>query len=131
MQNSWELKQSDDLNRVLKLKNIEPNIEYNSLLVITHRYNSSDDVLFPEPVTLGFFIEFESIVLSAIEDIGLGVYVVSDIYMGEMKFYLYVKDYDRVIKKVIEYIKNYPQYNISFDVTSDKNWTKYLELLQP
>ncbi|MEA3288789.1 MAG: DUF695 domain-containing protein [Campylobacterota bacterium] len=119
---NWTLKPCSDINRMLKIRtdlNSFENEKYPHLVTITHRYATSDDVLFPEPTTLAFFSGFEERSLYNLTD---AVYVAQDIHTGLFEVHIYAKDYEKTIHQTIEYLKLKPEYHVEFKVTSDKNW---------
>ena len=119
---NWKLKESHDLNRMLKVRtdlHLINKQEYPHLIKLTHRYATSDDVLFPEPATLGFFAGFEEKCLKNLES---GLYVAQDIYTGLLEIYIYTYNYKKTIIETIEYLKQKPQFHVDFKVNSDDNW---------
>jgi len=119
---NWELKPCSDLNRMLKVRtdlSLINKDEYPFLIVIKHRYATSDDVIFPEPFTLGFFAAFEEKCLNTLES---GIYVAQDIYTGMLELYIYTYNYKKTIIETTEYLKLKPEYHIEFQVLSDTNW---------
>ncbi|MEA3353479.1 MAG: DUF695 domain-containing protein [Campylobacterota bacterium] len=119
---NWVLKPCSDINRMLKIRTDLENFEqsnYPTLLTISHRYATSDDVLFPEPSTLAFFIGFEEKCLLNMDG---AVYVAQDIHTGLLDIHIYAADYEKTIYEAIEYLKLKPQYHVEFKVDADKNW---------
>lgn len=125
---NWKLKESSDLNRMLKVRTDLESIkkeEYPHLIILTHRYATSDDVLFPEPSTLGFFAGFEERCLA---NLTAGVYVAQDIHTGLLDIHIYTNDYKTTITETVEYLKQKPEYHIEFKVNGDKNWNIFKNL---
>ena len=126
---NWVLKPCDDINRILKvredIKDLGGKERFPCLLTLTHRYATSDDLLFPEAGTLAFFAGFEEKVLNNIKD---GYYFAQDIHTGLLKLHLYVKEYENTIYELIEYLKLKPEYHIEFNVAHDEEWDFYLNL---
>lgn len=120
---NWALIPCDDLNRMLKirtdLENFDKKDQFATLVTITHRYSTSDDVLFPEPATLAFFANFEEKCLNIHDDM---IYVAQDIHTGLLDIHIYVKDHEKSIYDAIEYLKSKPEYHVEFKVTFDKEW---------
>jgi len=119
---NWELKECIDLNRMLKVRtdlNLINKEEYPHLIILTHRYATSDDVLFPEPSTLGFFATFEEKCLKKLES---AIYVAQDIHTGLLGIYIYTYNYKKTIIETIEHLKQKPEYHVEFKVNSDENW---------
>jgi hypothetical protein len=126
---NWALKPCDDLNRMLKvrtdLKNFDKKDQFPTLLTITHRYATSDDILFPEPTTLGFFGGFEDGCLNKLDNI---VYFAQDIHTGLLEIHMYVKDHEKTIYDLINYLKQKPQYHVEFKLIKDDNWSFFNSL---
>lgn len=120
---NWELKECNDLNRMLKVKTdlnqINKN-EYPHLITLTHRYATSDDILFPEASTLAFFASFEEKCLKNLES---GIYVAQDIYTGLLEVYIYTYNYKKTIIETVEFLKQKPDFHIEFKVNADENWS--------
>jgi len=122
MQTNWSLKATDDLNQMLKVRDDLESIqtkEYNKLLTMSHRFATSDDVLFPEPATLAYFSNLEDICLNTLED---AIYVAQDIHTGMLDIHIYTKDYDKTIHTLISHLKYKPEFHVDFKVTQDENW---------
>lgn len=102
----WEIKNTPEHNRFLKVRNSFNDDEYDDykiLVVITHKYNTNDDILFPMPQTLAFINGFEEYIL---DDNKLFAYIASDMNNGVVNLYGYVKDHNVAIHHCIEYFKN-------------------------
>jgi hypothetical protein len=120
---NWVLKECSDLNRMLKVKTDLEHIEkddYPYLITISHKYATSDDILFPEPTTLGFFATFEQ---KCLLNLSNGIYVAQDIYTGMLNTYIYSKeDYNKTILETISFLKLKPEYHVEFHVQNDPTW---------
>ena len=126
--NNWILKESVDLNRMLKIRDdlhLINKDEYPQLIRINHKYATSDDLLFPEAPTLAFFATFEEKCLNNLES---GVYVAQDIYTGILELYIYTYNYKKTIIETTEYLKLKPEYHIEFKVNSDPTWNIFKNL---
>lgn len=133
MDQKWILKDSGNINRMLKvrdeLKDFNGKEQYPLLLTITHKYATSDDVLFPEPVTLAFFAGFEQNCLEPLQEQGSIKFVASDINTGLLKLYIYTKDAQQTIFDTIEYLKQKPEFKVEFHINQDNKWDFYNSLL--
>lgn len=119
---NWTLKLCEDLNRMLKVRTDLENFqskEYPYLVVIVHKYATSDDVLFPEPTTLAFFQTFEEKFLLKLQD---AIYVAQDLNTGLLKTFIYSNNYKKTIHEIIEFLKKKSEFNIEFHVKGDPNW---------
>lgn len=126
--NNWELKPCDDLNRMLKVRtdlSLINKQEYPHLIILTHRYATSDDLLFPEASTLAFFAAFEEKCLETLES---GIYVAQDIYTGLLEIYIYTFNYKKTIIETVEYLNLQPEYHVEFKVNTDNDWQIFKNL---
>jgi len=125
---NWKLVESTDINRMLKVRTDLNQInkeEYPHLIILTHRYATSDDILFPEPSTLAFFATFEEKSLKKLES---GIYVAQDIHTGLLDIYIYTYNYKKTIIETVEYLKQKPEYHIEFKVNADLKWDIFKNL---
>lgn len=126
---NWKLVATDNINRMLKVRDDIDTIkkdEYPSLITIKHKYMTSDDILFPMPETLGFFLTFEEVCLKKLES---SVYVAQDIDTGFLKLYIYSKDFETTIYDCINYFTKKPELHIEFDVKDDRSWRFISEVM--
>lgn len=130
MNSSWELKHTDSINQMLRLKeNIEINKEeFPSLLLVKHQYHIADDIMFPDPSCLAFFTSFEENHLKTFEDNGSMHLVAVDIFEGLMQFYIYCKDATQSVHDCIAYLKSNPNYGVEFEIVNDATWQRYDDL---
>lgn len=119
---NWELKPCNDLNRMLKIRtdlDLIKKEDYPNLIILRHRYATSDDIIFPEPATLGFFATLEKKLIHNLEN---AIYVAQDIHTGLLDIHIYSHNYQKTILQTVEYLKLKPEFHIEFIVTSDVKW---------
>lgn len=121
----WEIKDTSSFNRFLKVRTDLSNIENPILLTITHKYNTSDDMLFPLPQTLAFVHGLEEHLLGEKNQL---VYFASDIDNGTVHMYAYIHNPDNAINFCIEYCKKYPSYKIDFHLQNDPSHSIFSKL---
>ena len=129
-EDKWTLCQKvSNINQMLKVRtDIEGLIaseEFPNLLVIKHRYTTSDDVLFPELSTLSYFAAFEEKCLEKLELDKSLVFVSSDINEGMVQLYVYCKDEKKSILDCIEFLKKNPDFIVEFEVKKDPKWNDF------
>jgi hypothetical protein len=119
---NWQLIPCKDINRILKartdLEKFEKSL-YPTLLTISHKYASSDDIAFPEPATLAFMANFEQNFLLGYQN---GIYTAQDINSGVLDIHIYVKDYENSIFEIIKFLNQNPRLHFEFKVTPDPKW---------
>lgn len=134
-EDKWILCQKvDNLNQMLKVRidinNFSSNEQYPNLLIIKHKYTTSDDVLFPELSTLSYFAAFEEKCLEKLEEEKSLIYVASDINEGLIQLFVYCKDEQKSILDCIEFFKKNPNFIIEFEVKKDITWSEYSKVLE-
>ena len=129
-EDKWALCQNvSNINQMLKVRidinDLIANEDYSNLLIIKHRYTTSDDVLFPELSTLSYFAAFEDKCLSNLEENKSLVFVASDINEGSVQIYVYCKDEKKTISDCIDFFKNNSDFIIDFEVKKDIRWNNF------
>ncbi|MEA1914264.1 MAG: DUF695 domain-containing protein [Campylobacterota bacterium] len=126
-QDNWYLKETKNLNRLLKISQDEGMNKdaFPQLLTITHQYTTRDDVMFPEISTLAFFSGFEEGVLTKLETQKKVIYVINDVDHGIFSFYIYTQDAQQTVKDCIEYFKRDGDKKIDFHIQNDPKWDIY------
>ncbi len=127
---NWQLKPCKDINRILKIRSDLDDFDklhFPMLLTVSHRYTSSDDILFPEPATLAFITNLEENFLLDFEH---GVYAAQDIDTGIIDTHIYVNDYKKSIFEIIKFLNKDPRLHFEFRVTPDPSWDIVKELSQ-
>lgn len=115
-ENSWKLKSTDNINQLLRVKK-ELDLEgFDNLLIIKHNFHVADDIMFPDPACLSFFAAFEKNLLEELELKEQLKLCAVDIKEGLMRFYIYCKNYEETIKKLIEFLKTSRLYECEFEV---------------
>ena len=123
----WTLCQNiSNINQMLKVRiDIDEAVvrtNYPNLVIVKHRYTTSDDVLFPELSTLSYFAAFEEKSLCLQEEKRDIVFVAMDINEGLVQLYVYCKDVQKTIYDCIDFFKKNPNFIIDFEAKSDTNW---------
>ena len=131
MNNEWDLKHTENLNQMLRIKkNIDVNkSDYESLLIVKHRYHIADDIMFPDPACLAFFTAFEENHLQKLQEEGSLFIVGIDIFEGLIQFFIYCNDAKKSIYDCIEFLKSNSNYQVEFEVISDASWSHYKKLI--
>ncbi len=129
-EDKWALCQKiNNINQMLKvrvdIKDLIASEDYSNLLIIKHRYTTSDDVLFPELSTLSYFAAFEDKCLTILEKNKSIVFVASDINEGVVQLYIYCKDEKKTIHDCIKFFKNNSDFIIDFEVKKDPKWNSF------
>ena len=132
MNTQWNLKPTNNLNRLLRVRN---NIvtqtlkeEYPHLLILQHNFHMADDIQFPDPACLSFFLSFEENHLNALEEEGKLVVVAVDIFEGVLQFLMYCKDPQQSVYDCIAYLKSNTLYACSFEIITNDNGQKWMQL---
>lgn len=131
MRNEWDLKHTNNLNQMLRIKkdiDIKKN-DYGSLLIVKHQYHVADDVMFPDPACLAFFTAFEENCLEKLQDEKSLILVGVDIFEGLMQFFIYCKDAKKSIYDCIDFLKSNSNYQVDFEVIRDTSWSRYQKLI--
>lgn len=129
MKEEWDLKITENLNQMLRVrKEIELQSELPQLVVVKHSYHASDDMMFPDPSCLAFFVAFEENHLLSLEKSEALKLVAIDIFEGSMKFYIYCEDAQKTVYNCISYLKSNPNYNAEFEVHNDPSWQIFKNL---
>ena len=131
MKSDWYLKQSANINQMLRIKqNIACNKEeYPFLLMVKHRYHVADDIMFPDPACLAFFTAFEEHHLGKLQNSDSLQLVGVDIFEGLMQFYIYCKDAQKSMYDCIEFLKSNSYFQVEFEIIQDKTWSGYEKLI--
>ncbi len=134
IEDKWTLCQKvSNVNQMLKVRTdineLIGNKEYPTLLVIKHKYTTSDDVLFPELSTLSYFAAFEEKCLEELEKQKSLIFVATDINEGMLQIYVYCKDEQKTILDSIEFLKKNPNFIVEFEVRYDEKWNNYKIML--
>lgn len=129
----WTLCQNiSNINQMLKVRiDIDEavvKVDYPNLVVVKHRYTTSDDVLFPELSTLSYFAAFEEKSLCLQEENREIVFVAMDINEGMVQLYIYCKDIQKTIYDCIDFFKKNPNFIIDFEAKSDTTWESFKTL---
>lgn len=129
MHEQWDLKHTNNLNQMLRIKkDVQINDNFPSLLIVKHQYHVADDIMFPDPACLAFFTAFEEKHLSMLEHEGSMQLVAVDIFEGLMQFFIYCKDAEQSVYDCIEFLKSNSNFQVEFEVVSDTTWNKYQQL---
>ncbi len=133
-EDKWTLCQNvSNINQMLKVRidldDLIGDEEYPNLVVIKHRYTTSDDVLFPELSTLSYFAAFEEKCLENLEKNRSLKFVASDINEGMVQIYVYCKDEQKSIRDCIEFFKKNSDFIIDFEVRKDAKWNNFKILM--
>ncbi len=130
MQEKWELKHTNNLNQMLRIKNeIHVNKDdFGMLLIVKHQYHVADDIMFPDPACLAFFTSFEENHLSVLEKEQSACLVGVDIFEGLMQFFIYCKDANKTLHDCIAYLKSNPNFGVEFEIITDNSWQRYASL---
>ena len=133
-EDKWALCQKvTNINQLLKVRiDIDDKIAneaYPNLLVVKHRYTTSDDVLFPELSTLSYFAAFEEKCLEKLEEQKSLIFVATDINEGMVQLYVYCKDEQKTILDCIEFLKRNPDFIVEFEVKKDPKWNNFKVML--
>ena len=131
MQDSWDLKHTNNLNQLLRIKKeiTQNKNDFTSLLIVKHRYHASDDIMFPDPACLAFFTAFEENHLKKFEDEKSMVLVAVDIFEGLMQFFIYCKDAKKSVYDCIEFLKSNSNFEVEFEIKEDSSWSNYNKLI--
>lgn len=129
-EDKWALCQKvSNINQMLKVRtdinDLIGNEEYPNLLVIKHKYTTSDDVLFPELSTLSYFAAFEEKCLEKLEEKKSLIFVATDINEGMVQVYVYCKDEKQSILDCIDFFKNNSDFIVEFEVKKDIKWNDF------
>ena len=129
-EDKWTLCQKvSNVNQMLKVRmDVNEYIgdkEYSTLLVIKHKYTTSDDVLFPELSTLSYFAAFEEKCLEELEKQKSLIFVATDINEGMFQIYVYCKDEKKTILDTIEFFKKNSNFIVEFEVRYDEKWNNF------
>lgn len=129
-EDKWTLCQKvSNINQMLKVRvdinDLIANENFPNLLVVKHRYTTSDDVLFPELSTLSYFAAFEEKCLEKLELNKSLIFVASDINEGMVQLYVYCKDEQKSILDCIDFFKNNSDFIIEFEVKKDPKWNDF------
>lgn len=129
-EDKWTLCQNvSNINQMLKVRvdinDLIANKEYSNLLIIKHKYTTSDDVLFPELSTLSYFAAFEEKCLEKLEENKSLIFVATDINEGMLQIYVYCKDEQKTIYDCIDFFKNNRNFIVEFEVKKDENWNNF------
>lgn len=133
-EDKWALCQKvSNVNQMLKVRTdinaLIGDKEYPTLLVIKHKYTTSDDVLFPELSTLSYFAAFEEKCLEALETQKSLIFVATDINEGMLQIYVYCKNEQQTILDSIEFFKKNPNFIVEFEVRFDEKWNNFKIML--
>lgn len=131
----WMLCQNvSNINQMLKIRiDLDEMIEnknYSNLLIVKHKYTTSDDVLFPELSTLSYFAAFEEKSLQKQEENKDIVFVASDINEGMVQLYMYCKDVQKSIYDCIDFLKKNPNFIVEFETQVDSTWSCFKNMQQ-
>lgn len=130
MKEGWELKHTNNINQMLRIKQDIKNKEsYGSLLIVKHQYHVADDIMFPDPACLAFFGAFEENHLNRFEEEETLQLVAVDIFEGLMQFYIYCKDAKQSVYDCISFLKSNPNYEVEFEIKEDSSWSTYQQLI--
>lgn len=129
MKESWDLKHTNNINQMLRVKqNTQCKGELPILLIVRHRYHVADDIMFPDPSCLAFFSSFEENHLEQLEKLGGLELVAVDIFEGLMQFFIYCEDGQKSVYDCISFLKSNANYQVDFEIINDKQWSKYKQL---
>ena len=126
----WTLCQNvSNINQMLKVRididDIIASKDYPNLLIIKHKYTTSDDVFFPELSTLSYFTAFEEKCIEKLEEEKSLIFVATDINEGMVQVYVYCKDEKKSIYACIDFLKHNKDFIVDFEVRKDPNWNQF------
>lgn len=129
MKEGWDLKYTNNINQMLRVKqNVQCKGKLSTLLIVKHRYHVADDVMFPDPSCLAFFGSFEENHLSQLESSGDLELVAVDIFEGLMQFFIYCEDGQKSVYDCIAFLKSNANYQVDFEIIKDEQCSKYEQL---
>ncbi len=129
MYDMWDLKTSSNINQMLRVRRDLINEEnLDTLLIIKHKYPSSEDMFFPDPSCLAFFTAFEENHLLILENEKNVKLLAVDISQGEIKYYVYCTDAKKTIYDCISFLKSNPNYIVEFEIHKDASWKIFYSL---
>ncbi|WP_417334312.1 DUF695 domain-containing protein [Halarcobacter sp.] len=128
-EDTWELVTTDSINQLLRVKKDIDLEEFDTLVVVKHNFHVADDIMFPDPACLSFFTAFEKNHLEKLEEEGFLKLSAVDIKEGVMKFYIYCKNYEQTIEKLIEFLKTNSLYECEFEVSIEDKGARLKNLI--
>lgn len=116
----WYLENTNNLNQLLRVRDdIDlPQVfkKFENLVILKHNFHVADDIMFPDPSCLAFFMAFENNHLEALEEENKMALLAVDICEGLMKFYIYCSDTNQTINDCILFLKSNSLYKCDFEV---------------
>lgn len=129
MYDIWDLKESSNINQMLRVRrDVQNDDTLATLLIIKHKYHVLNDIMFPDPSCLSFFTAFEENHLLLLEKDKKIKLLAIDIFEGELKYYVYCKDAKKSIFDCISFLKSNPNYIIEFEIHEDSSWEIFYAL---
>ncbi|RXJ91532.1 hypothetical protein CRV01_00115 [Arcobacter sp. CECT 8983] len=128
-EDKWELVTTDSINQLLRVKKDIDLEGYETLVVVKHNFHVADDIMFPDPACLSFFTAFEKNHLEKLEEEGFLKLCAVDIKEGLIQFYIYCKDYEQTIEKLIEFLKTNNLYECEFEVVIEDKGARLRSLI--
>lgn len=120
MENKWLLKNTNNVNQMLRLRDDislnEVLKNYKDLVIVIHQYHIADDIMFPDPSCLAFFSAFEENHLQKLEEENSLFLYAIDIFEGNMRFYLYTNEAQKAVYDSISFLKSNDLYKCEFEV---------------
>lgn len=128
-EDTWELVTTDSINQLLRVKKDIDLEGFETLVVAKHNFHVADDIMFPDPACLAFFTAFEKNHLEKLEEGSFLKLCAVDIKEGVMKFYIYCKNYEQTIEKLIEFLKTNSLYECEFEVSIEDKGARLKNLI--
>jgi len=125
MEEKWYLKPTDNVNRLLRVRNDLADdyivSKFKNLLVVKHQYHVADDIMFPDPACLAFFTAFEQNHLDRLEEEGELILAAVDIKEGTLKIFIYCENPEETVYDCAAFLKDSSLYKCDFDVILNDN----------
>lgn len=125
----WELKNTSNINSLLRFRKAYINDELRDLLIVRHHYHIADDIMFPDPSCLSFFTAFEQNYILKYEEEHFFFLSAVNISEGLFEFYIYCKDYEKTIAFLIEFLKSNSLYKCEFEVVLNDKGSRLKNLI--
>jgi len=133
MESNWELKTTNNINQMLRLRSDKTIDEVIStlpnLLIVKHQYHVADDIMFPDPSCLAFFTAFEQNHLSALEFEGSLSLMAVDIFEGSYKFFIYCDDAQKCVYDCISFLKSNSLFKCDFEIVNNEKGDRLKSLI--
>lgn len=132
MEEKWYLKPTQNVNRMLRIRN-DLSIDYitsnfKNLLIVKHQYHIADDIMFPDPACLAFFTAFEQNHLENLEKENKLIVSAVDIFEGTIRYFIYTNNPQECVYDCVAFLKSSSLYKCDFEITLNDSgdWIKEL-----